>query len=293
MSKIIQIIIAVALIFFPSFAGAYDVAVLKSAEIKPYNEALEGFRKACSCNITEFVLHGDNILKEILDDNPDMVLAIGMDAFNHVKTIKDRPVIYTMVPTHPASAVQNVSGVSISLSPDRYLDALLDVFPNARRIGVVFDPNRSEAFVNDAVHACRSRGLEIIAKKAMRPSDVPSLIDGMKDRIDVFWLLPDPMVVSPESLQYILLVSFQHKMPVFTFSKKYVDMGAIAALNIVPYDLGMQAGEIARKLFLDKGTKAQIRAFPRKTALTINSKIARKMGIEIRDEVLKRSNDAN
>ena len=282
-----------SLLFYASCSDAYDVAVLKSAEIKPYSEALEGFRSSCDCEVEE-MSHSD-FSREIPRMNAYGVFAIGMDALSRLQTLKDLPVVFAMVSGLPPSNSfgRNVSGVNMYISPEKYLHAMLELFPDAKRIGVVYDPKNMETFVREALQVAQSLGVELVVKKASRPGEAPPLIGGMKDQIDVFWMLPDSTVVNSESVKFLLLFSFQNKIPVFTFSKKYVEMGAVAGLNIAPFDMGVQAGEIMKRLRTEREVKSPIRVGARKTVLMINSKVAKKMGIRMREEIARKAEDVN
>lgn len=281
--------LSVSLIYVP-LSFATDIVVVKSGGIKPYNEALEGFRSTYDCTILEINLSGSgkqDITDRIAAIAPDAVLAIGTDAFRAVRSIKDLPVFYTMIlPSESLGSLhKNISGVSMLISPELYLDAITGLFPNARRVGLVYDPRNMGAFVREAMKAAQAKGVELIAKEVNRSRDVPQLIDALRDRIDIFWMLPDPTIINGETVNYMLLFSFQHNIPIFTFSNKYVDMGALAALNISPFDLGAQTGEIARAVLSGKNGRAPIRADARKASLVINRKVAKKLGIKINEEM--------
>lgn len=278
---------------------ASDVIVLKSADIKPYNEALEGFRSSCGCNIKEEIhvrdLESEDARERLLRSNPGGIFAIGIDALSRVKRISDLPVVYAMVPDTQSQIAygENVSGVNMYISPQEYLSAIRKVFPRAKRIGVLYDPGHLEAFMREAASVAESMGTDLVVRKVFRPGDVPSLIEGMKNKIDVYWMLPDTTVVNKESVEFLLLFSFQNGVPVFTFSKKYVERGAVAGLNMTPFDMGAQAGRIMRKLISEKGAGTPLRVDARKTVLMINGKVARKLGIKISAEISKRAEDVD
>jgi len=113
----------ILLLWRTSSSEALEVAVVKGSDIKPYNEALEGFKTSCGCNTTEFIIsemENEGIMERVLESSPDAVLAIGMDALIQVQGIKDIPVIYTMVPYSPFLDLtrKNVSGVIMFFSPE-------------------------------------------------------------------------------------------------------------------------------------------------------------------------------
>jgi ABC-type uncharacterized transport system substrate-binding protein len=278
---------------------ASGIVVLKSADITPYNEALEGFRSSCACEIREEIpvreLGSTDAAARLLRGAPDGVFVIGIDALSRAKRIRDLPVVYAMVPGGQSTDgyAENVSGVNMYISPKEYLSAIRKVFPHATRIGVLYDPGHLEAYIREAASVAKAMGLGLVMKKVLRPGDVPSLIEGMQSKIDVYWMLPDTTVVNKESVELLLLFSFQNRVPVFTFSKKYVEMGAVAGLNMMPFDMGVQAGELMKKLLAGKGVHSPIRVDTRRTLLMINHKVAQKLGITIREEILKGTEDVN
>lgn len=274
--------------FFPLPAHAFNVIVVKSAELRPYQDALRGFRDACNCDAQELKLEEDDGGKAILQKSPDAVVAIGTTVFKKVRMIEGLPVIYAMVmPSEAALSLRpNISGVSMDISPETYISTMRELFPKAKRIGLLYDPQHTAAFVAEAAKAARAAGLELVDRPVRDPRELPGLLDTMRGTIDVLWMVPDATIAASEAVDYLLHFSFQNSVPIFSFSKKYVEMGAVAALDVDPYDMGAQAGEIVNRL--KAGKTDAIRAWARASHLTINSKVAAKMGLKIRDEITKR-----
>ncbi len=292
-SSFFVIITLLFLIGFAASSEAGEIVAIKSAEIKPYNDALEGFRTSCDHDVSEVVMaeaEPSDILSKVHDSDIVAVFAIGMDALNLARSVRDIPVIYAMVPNSQtlSAGAKPLSGVSMYIQPDKYIGSMLDVFHGLRRIGVIYDPRNSEAYIKEASQSAQGRGVELVLRKASRQADIPALVDSMKDKIDVFWMLPDTTVINPETVKYLLLFSFRNKVPIFTFSKKYVEMGSAAGLYSSPFDIGVQAGEIARKLVAEKNPKA-VRTDARSAVLAVNGKIIRKFGIKVRDDILHRA----
>ncbi len=276
-------------VFFPLPADAFNVIVVKSAELKPYQEVLRGFRDACKCDAQELKLEQDDGEKTVLRKSPDAVVAIGTTVFKKVRAIEGLPVIYAMVmPAEATLSVRpNISGVSMDISPKVYLSAMKDLFPTAKKIGLLYDPQHTAAFVAEATKAARAADLELVEKQVHDPREIPGLLDRMRGSIDVLWMVPDATVAAAGTIDALLYFSFQNSVPIFSFSKKYVDMGAVAALEVDPYDMGAQAGEIVNRL--QTGKTEAIRAWARASHLTINSKVAAKMGLKIKDDIMKKA----
>lgn len=268
----------------PAPGHSCEVIVVKSADLKPYQDVLRGFKHATSCTVREAALNDGKLLQ---DDPPDAVFAIGTSAFKAVKAIKGLPLVYAMVmPSETSGANSTLSGVSMDISPETYVTAIKEVFPSAKRIGLLYDPRNTRTFVGEAARAASAAGIELVVSEVRAPAEIPALLNALQGKIDVFWMIPDPTLVTSEFVDVLLRFSFEKTVPVFTFSGKYAEMGAVAALEVDPYDMGAQAGEIVNRLTATRSDA--IRVYARSSHLVLNMKVANKMGIRIRDEVSRK-----
>ena len=130
-----------------------------------------------------------------------------------------------------------------------------------------------------AQNAAADAGIKLLAKEVQSPKEVPPALLAFKGKIDVYWMIPDPLVVTPETTESLLLFSVENMVPILTFSEKYVEMGALLSVGIDPYDIGRQASDIAKKILAGAGVKNVRNVDPRKAILSLNQKIAKKLGI--------------
>jgi ABC-type uncharacterized transport system substrate-binding protein len=294
-SRVVAIIVALAVLpvfsaLCPAQAEAGGVIVVKSADLKPYRDVFRGFRDTCGCTVDELQIRGREDREKILKKSPDAVVAVGTAVFKQVRDIKDIPVIYTMAMPSETSPFQqpNISGVNMDLSPAAYLNAMKELFPRVNTIGILYDPQNTAAYVEDAAKAAQAAGIELVTKQVSDASRIPAALDEMQGKIDILWMLPDPAVATDETVELLLRFSFQHAVPVFSFAKKYVEMGAVASLDVDPYDMGVQAAEILRKV--SAGRAGAIHVYARKSHLAINRNVAMKMGLKINEDALKKVN---
>ena len=284
MKKILMLLVLLAFAVSAPAGAGQDVVVIQSFRVKPYEEALNGFSSVSQSKIKRLViseLKGVDIQKKIKQANPSLVLAIGMEALSLAKTIKDIPVVYLMVlnPRSILSAEKNVTGVSMYIPPDKHLAALLETLPGTQTIGFLYNPVRSGRFVEEARKQAAKMQVQLIATEIHDPKQAPSLALEMKDRIDVFWMLPDLTVITPETVEFLLLFSFENKIPLFTFSEKYVEMGAFLSMDIDAFDMGRQAGEMAVEILAGEDVRNIRQTYARKAIVSTNLLIARKLGI--------------
>lgn len=266
----------------PAFAS--DVVIVKDTEIKPYRDAIEGFKSSCGCTVREFDLSDVDEIEKAIKERPDAVLAVGTRTYRKIKTTKSVPLIYTMV--MPSEAVDspgdNVSGVAMDVAPDASLDTIAGLFSNTKKVGVLFDPEHSGALVQDATALARAKGITLVAKSMRDPRRMPAMLDELRGKIDVLWMLPNDILIQPDTIDYLMLFSFENNVPIFSFSKKIVQRGAAAALRIEPFDMGVRAGELLRQ-----GGNGPLRVYARNPRLIVNSKVCAKLGIRMNDELVR------
>jgi putative ABC transport system substrate-binding protein len=266
-------------------ASANEIVVVRTANIKPYAEVLEGFRDACKCNVTELAITETNISElyaRIRKIRPDLIVTIGLNAFSAIKNINNIPIVFTMVsnPKPLLSGRKNITGISMNISAEQQLSKFLELSPETKRIGMVYDSEKTIDLFKEAQEAASALGITIVSQDVHDSRDVFSAIANMKGKIDAFWMLPDTTMISYRSLDYIMLFSFENKIPILTFSHTYVEMGALISLNIDTIDIGQQAGRMANNILSGTDIDNIPISPPRKAALSLNLKTANRMGIK-------------
>ncbi len=276
----------ILLFFLQAPAAAWDVLVVQHYRTRPYQEALRGFKSVCRANIQELVfseLPGEEVVGEIRRRKPDLVLAIGMEALQKVRKIREIPIIYMMVlsPELILNDENNITGISMNIPPEKQLSVLRRVLPHTKKIGLVFCSRTAGRLADNACRIAAKRGIDVTALKAEGPEDFPGLLRTMKGKVDVYWMLPDSDITSPDIIEDLILFSMLNGIPVFTFSDKYLKMGALVSLQVDIFKLGRRTGETANKIL--SGTP--VARIPEMEAvdatLAVNYKIAEKMGIHI------------
>jgi putative ABC transport system substrate-binding protein len=293
--------IVAIIVHFSMPVEAAKIIVLKSADVDVYNDALEGFRDASQesalveYNMEGNLQRGKKFLARIKSGpKPDLILAIGIWALQVVvEEVQDIPVVFAMV-LNPTAVIgqeaRNITGASMNVPIERQIALLKKVSPQIRRVGAIYDPSRTGFLVKQAERIARDQGIKLITKAIDSPKDAFAALDAMKDEIDALWILPDLTVLAPESVQYMLLFSFRHKIPVLGLSENQARMGALLGLSFESgRDIGNQAAELANGILSGKGAEEIPITTARKVRLTVNLKTASKLGIQIPKEILYRA----
>jgi putative ABC transport system substrate-binding protein len=287
------------LILFQGTGEAEEkIVAVQSIGVAPYEQAVEGFRRVCGAEVKRLViseLERADVAAEIDETRPDMVLAIGMEALSKVKVIKEIPIVYLMVlnPRSLLSGENNITGVSMNISADKQLRILRDALPGVKKIGLLYDQKQTGPFARSARNAAGRIGIKVVATEVHSPREVPSSLDAMGGAIDMFWMLPDLTVITPATVEHFLVFSLENKIPILTFSEKYVELGALLSIGIDAFDIGCQAGEMANAILSGRPAGSIKPVDARREVVSINLKVARKLGIQIDEKIVAKARVVN
>ena len=240
-------------------------------------------------------MEGVDVVEKIKGIRPDLVLAIGMNGLSRVKRIKDIPVVYLMIlnPQSILSGEENITGVSMNIPQEKLLVTLLEALPNVKTVGLLYNPERTGHLVKRAREAARKTGIKLIAGEVHSPKEVPSSIKKLKGKIDVFWMIPDITVASPELIEFLFLFFLENNIPILTFAEKYVEIGALISIGVDPFDMGRQAGAMVEEILSGKDVNDVQQVEARKAIISINLKIARKLGITVDEKIIRKARVIN
>ncbi len=293
--RVLFSIIFIILLWALSVEARQEIVAVQSSRIAPYEEALKGFKSVSNAVVSRLVISesgGADVVKELRARRPDIILAIGPDALSLVKRIKDLPVVYLMVlnPHTILSQEENITGVSMHIPIERQLFSLINVLPDIKTIGLLYDPDKTGHLADKARIAAAINGVVLVAGQVHNSGVVPSALMEMKEKIDVFWMLPDTTLITPETIEFMLLFSLEHNIPILAFSEKYVELGALMSIGIDAFDMGAQAGEMAAAIL--SGIKAHkvAQADARLAVVSINQQIARKAVISVNQKIVHKLN---
>ncbi len=269
----------------PSLYAAEVVALMRY-DVGPYHRVLEGFQKGCNCTVEKLIVppkEDPALWQKIRGSHPSMILAVGEAAFTRaVKYAGDIPVVHTFV-SYPWQIIPenktNIMGVPLLVPPEVTLARFLKISPWSKRIGLVYDPEESTRMVNEIRIAAGKLGMELVALELKDPREAPDLFWSLAGKVDAYWMLPDPTVFSPASVEILVDFSKENRIPIITFNDSFVLKGALMALSTQDFEMGLQAGKMANKLLAGFPMKEIPRLFARKTVLSFNKRIAAIMGV--------------
>lgn len=267
-------------VFVGSVLASPLAIVVQGVSVKPYNAVFKGIRKSYGSDIERVILYNykGDLEQYIKEKSPSLLFAIGKWALSRICYIDDIPIIYLMVLSPDPSIIKkkNVAGIEMLISARRKIFFIKKFIPSAKSVGLIYNPEHSAQIYKDISVAVKEYHMRLTAKKVKSTKDVVHTIKSMASSIDVFIMIPDVTLITPETLHFMGLFFLKRSIPVVTFSEKYLDMGAFMAIYPDPYEIGIQAGEVAKKI-LHKKIMLPVKLWPKKEIIKLNPHVVKNL----------------
>ena len=292
---IISLIIRLAVSGSDSAWAGSHIAVVYSLNVPPYETAVQGAQSLFRQSFTHIALTdlwNPDIQEELRFSNADLILAVGTNALTAVKNIRNIPIVYIMA-LHPENIVNgatNITGVDLVIPPEKQITTLLKIIPSIKSVGLLYDPSQTGLLRQKAESAAEGLNMQLRSVPVYSSNQVPDLLKNFRNQVDVFWMVPDLTVVTPKTVEFLILFSIENKIPILTFSDKYLKLGALISISADPYDMGLQAGEMAQRILNGTPVQSIPRAEARKPLISVNPKVAAKLGIQLDGKILNEVN---
>ncbi len=274
---------------FVSSTWAADVAIIKTRNLAPYNEAITGFTINCSAvrtkeyDMEENQSRGAEIAGQINQSKPSVVLAVGAPAAQIAKLYIDKsiPIVFVMVQSPEKIGLQdinNITGISLNIPVETQLRALKALVPAVSKVGVIYNPRNTANEITQAMRISNQLGFRLIAAKVDTPNDVTRALRAFAEGIDAYWMLPDITVM--QAFTTILNYTNERKIPFLASSKIMVDRGALVSLAPNYANIGSQGCGIVNQI-IGGAKPSQIPISPPKgLELTVNLTAAKTLGLQ-------------
>ena len=280
---------------------AHEVVILKSANITAYNQAVGSFKSSMPPDTTfiEYDLKGDAhagriYAGKIRASGADLVLAVGAKAAIAARLeIFDIPIIYCMV-LHPRKydlKAPNLVGVPPKPPIGQQLETLRTIMPNLKRIGYLFDPDKTSPLQADATAHAQHLGLTFIERQVRTAEQVPAALRELLPKVDALWLVSDSTVLTEESFSFLLREAFDQRIPIIGFDPEFSRRGALISFWIDSADIGRQAAHAAKTLLAGSPGLPSKTPMP-KLRMALNLGTAEYLGITIPPAIQNMADEA-
>jgi putative ABC transport system substrate-binding protein len=248
------------------------------------------------------VVNAQTIAKKFLSEKCDLIHTIGSpNSRITVKLIEDIPVVFSFVmnPTEaelvPKKSLPgtktgtNVTGVSHRWPVSLQIEMYTQLLPKAKKWGTIYhqgDPH-SLGLIKEMRGSAKRLGIEVMEAVISNGEEAIQAASFLAGKVQAFHIIYDETVLS--SLEAIVKICNEKKVPLFTSDLESVSKGALAAYGLNFFTIGYSAGKRAARIL--KGENPGHIPWGRieKLNLVVNEKAARPQGMVLSPELLKRS----
>jgi len=290
------------LLLFPTRnCHASDVLIVLDTNLRPYIEALNGVKSVIGDKAT--VISIQNLIaqkkrkeigiEEIIESyHPRIIVTIGSQCLFFLMNRTDHiPIVFTMVlnPWSFPFSRSLITGISMNVLPELYWKVFKLIKPQIHTIGVVYDPSKTGYLVSIAKKLVKQYHQKLIAIPVKNPVQALKAIQKIVPHIDAFWMTPDTTVYRQEVLDFLVYSSICYHFVLAGLSIRDVRSGSLFAWSFNSYKLGEQAGKLIEKI-LNGGDFPHKKFFwAKQLSLSINLKIAKKIGIKIDKTLMEKA----
>jgi len=242
-------------------ASPLDINLIISRNIRPYLEASEALRSAldssleADVHVYELFRYKGNARKSLANQLAEQgqkafFISVGPEATVFLwqeAAPTDARKLYSVV-LNPETLSPEVSpdcGVSLNIPPYLQLAAISRSLPDARRIGIFYDPQYNAEFFARAERAADLQGLRLVPLQVSAKKEIPDVFSAAIQDLDAIWLIPDRTVISESIAQYIIKQSILQGVPVVGYNQFFYNSGAAVAFVFDYAELGRQTARMA------------------------------------------------
>lgn len=260
-----------------------DVIIIGDTQLRPVADIISGIKETVEDSIKVYPLsEARGRIRSIAErEEAKVVVALGKDALDEaLKLPSSIAVIYDLVITPPSVNRPNTTGFYMATPVREYVDLVKNHLSSIRRIAVVGS--------HDLMSLLDAQGPQVASYNVKSSFEVVSAVRQV-DSADAILLLPDVALLTATALEEVYLLSFRKGIPIMGVSEKNVKQGALIALVFDPVSVGRQIGETASHAVSGKDIGDIPPSPPRRFGLHINTDTARKMGISLSAELIRKA----
>jgi putative ABC transport system substrate-binding protein len=269
-------------VLFAPMCAAGDIIIVADSRLAPAMKVIAGIRKTLHATIKVFApAEVKGQLGRIVErEGPRAVIALGREALTEALRLPSTiPVIYDLVVTPPQIVRPNTTGFYMAVPARDYAELVRSHLRSIKKIAVVGRRDQLSILAGDP----SQQTVTCTVRNAFELVDAVRHVEGA----DAILILPDADLLSATAIEEVFLISFRRGIPLLGISEKQVKDGALFALVVDTEEVGRQIGEYAAKAMRGKSIDQFPPSPPRKHELFLNTETARKMGIQLPEDMVR------
>ncbi|MDY2948019.1 MAG: ABC transporter substrate-binding protein [Mannheimia varigena] len=240
------------------------------------------------------------IARKFVGDKADIIIPITTPSAQPVvAATRSIPIVFSGV-TDPIAAKlvkswgptgTNITGISDHKPIAPQVKLIQTLVPELKSVGYVYSAGEvnSTIVLEELKEEAKKQGINVVPVAVQRSADIGTAARSLNGKVQAIYISEDNGVVS--AYEALHKAALEAKIPVIAADCNTVSRGAIAAYAVNQYDIGVSTGKSAARVL--RGEKAG--SIPTqevsKLELSINTKTAKELGINVAENLLKEAKE--
>lgn len=242
-------------------------------------------------NAQSDVATAPSIIQSFQASKKDCVVAIATPvAQAAAKMSKDAPIIFAAV-TDPIEAGltssldkpdKNITGTSDEIQVDLILQRALEVDPDLKTLGVLYNKGEVNSVTNiaKAKAFCDKKGITLVEGTVANVNEVQSAVDVLTSKCDAIFAPNDNTIAN--AMDMVGPACTKAKIPFYVGADSMVQDGGFLSVGINYEDLGKETANMVDKVL--KGEKIEnipVKVFKENLSIYVNKKVVNELGLTL------------
>lgn len=239
-----------------------------------------------------------SIVQDFKAASPDVIMAIATPVAQSVAPLAaDIPVVFAAV-SDPIGAKltttlekpdKNITGTSDEIQVELILDKALEVNPNLKTLGVIYNKGEANSVTNitKAKAYAKDKGIEIKEATITGVNEVQTAIDTLTSKCDAIFAPNDNTVAS--AMNVVGSACAKAKVPLYVGADSMVQDGGFLSVGINYEELGKETANMVDQVL--KGTPTSdipVKVYKDNLKIYVNESVLNQLGIQLPESI---SND--
>lgn len=236
----------------PVMAGEPELAVVVSSHIRPFVQAMNGFRsKMSEPMVLSYVDSNPELVRHrLLSGRFELVIAIGPAAARMVckDTSAQARKLYLMV-LDPWELLGRsaLCGVHLRISPLQQFRMITERMGPGRRVGVLYNPAENGQWIVNASAVAPIAHVSLVPVKVGKREDVSQAFSDAARTIDTLLFIPDSTVISEAMVTYLVKNALLKGIAPVGYNRFFLETGSVMAF-VIDYE---KCGEVGAGVAMD------------------------------------------
>ena len=283
--------------FFSTLLSAQeqiDLLIINSDQaIKKYALTQEVFqanqnRPSTVINLADSSEDESEIVDLIKQDQFKIIYCIGTKAYLLANRVApEKKIVFSSAINWRRLPVTKQSyGIAQELPAGMQLMMYRYLFPEIKKIGVLYNEQYNQEWLADAIQAAQDVGMDLVGEQVSENQNLSTAIEKLLTEVDALWLIADPLVMADKaSVVEIFQQAEIRKKPVFTYNELFIDFGALLVISADIPTIGRQASTWVEELRNDKTITKRV-SNPFGSYIILNMKKIKEYPIRLNKEAL-------